>query len=250
MVPVIARRAALATVVAVASLATVLGADATAATSKTGCTQLRQHQLARVTLSWRYTVTIRWLSSSFSQSVTTVADERRPFGTLLVAGATCKRPGGRWTVIDPIGVAYSSAGLDPAGSLRGSGKLKGWGIGIRSGAGGSVPRISLQMMHCGRGNFFNTLKTIIGVPFPYLRYAVDVALWAGGHFLPADRTTCGDAGVKQLRVFANPSGAMRVADLTPYAGEESKISGPSPNDTSQRTSEAKYDVLPIAVASR
>lgn len=249
MISAVARRAALATVVAIASLAVAPAADATAAKPRAGCAQLRQHQLVRVTLSWRYRVTVRWLSSSFSQGVRTLADERRPFGTLLIAGATCKRPGGSWVVIDPVGVSYSSAGMDPVGNVKGSGLMRGWGIGIRSGAGGSVPRISLQMMHCGRGNFFRTLKAIIGVPLPFLRYT-NIALWAAGHFLPSDKVTCGDVGVKQLRVYANSSGVMRVADLTPYAGQESKVSGPSPNDSSQRTTETSYDVLPIAVASR
>jgi hypothetical protein len=250
MISGVARWAALAAVVAVASLAVAPAADAATAKPRAGCTQLREHQTLRVTLSWRYRVRVRYLTSSFSQSVKTLADQTRPFGTLAVAGATCRRPGGRWVVIDPIGVAYSSAGMDPVGNLKSSGLMKGWGIGIRSGAGGSIPRISLQMMHCGRGNFFKTLKTLIGVPIPYLPFAVNVALWGAGQFLPSDKVTCGDVGVKQLRVFANPSGVIRVGDLTPYVGNESKVSGPNPNDTSQRTSETSYDVLPIAVANR
>lgn len=250
MAPSVPRRTTVAITVAVAGLA-VATEGAVAAQPRAGCTQLRERQHLRVTLSWRYTVKHSRVNSSYQLEVKTLADETRPFATLEIAGATCRRPGGRWHVIDPIGVGYSSVGIDGAGNIRGSGLMKGWGIGIRSGAGGSVPRISLQIMHCGRGNFFKTLKTIVGVPLPYMPFTASVAKWGAGMLLPSDKVKCGDVGVKPLRVYASTSGVMGVADFNPYGPVEKQVIPSVPNNPNlQWTVEKGYTVKRIAVAGR
>lgn len=249
MTPSVPRRTMLATVAAVAGLAAAMAADATAAQPRAGCSQLREKQHLRVTLSWRYTVKHSRVNSSYQLEVKTLADQTRVFATLDVAGATCKRPGGRWQVIDPVGVGYSSVGIDGAGNIRDSGLMKGWGIGIRSGAGGSVPRMALQIMHCGQGNFFSTLKAITGVPLPRVGFYPSLALWGAGKLLPKDKVKCGDVGVKPLRVYASRSGAMRVADLKPYGFGESVVIPSIPNNPNRQwTVEKAFNVKPIAVA--
>jgi len=210
------------------SLVAVGGADgAAAAPSRSGCSQTRERQFLQVKLSWRYTERLsRTYNGQLVERV--IADQTRQFGTLSIGGATCKQRGGGWRVIDPIAVGYNSVGLDAVGNIQGSGLSRGWAIGIRSGAGGSAPRIALQVMHCGKGIFFSTLKEVVGVPVPKLNPLVGVGLWGAGKLLPADKVKCGDLGVKPLRAYANTSGVLRVADFAVDTPTETKHF-PSPN---------------------
>lgn len=211
-----------------------------------GCSSTRERQLLRVTLSWRYRVQLSRVDNGHLH-VRTLADRTHAFGTLHVGGATCKRPGGAWRVIDPIGVGLSSVGLDGAGNIVGSGLTRGWGIGIRSGAGGSAPRMAVQVMHCGRGSFFRTLKAITGVPIPRLPFTASAALWAAGQVLPADKVTCGDVGVKALRVVATSAGLLRVVDV---GRRDLRAVEVRPGANGGWTTTKSYLVRPIAVTRR
>jgi hypothetical protein len=235
----------LAAVATVAGLVAAPPGAAVAVPRSAGCSQLRQRQHAVVTLVWRYRVELSRVDNG-RLTVHKLDDQTHPFGRMVIAGATCQRPGGLWQVIDPVAVGYTSTGLDGAGNLRSSGLMRGWGIGIRSGAGGSAARMALQIMHCGKGNFFRTLKTVIGVPVPGLPFTASVAKWAAGRLLPSDKQTCGDVGVKPLRVYASSSGALRVADLNPWGANETEVDAANAG-TGGWTTRRSYDVLPIAV---
>lgn len=196
-----------------AGLALALGCApaAPAAQSRDGCAKLRQNQALNVPVSWRYREEFSRVDNGRLQ-VRRVKDVRRAFGRLAIRGATCKRSDGRWIVINPIGLGYGSFGMDAVGNIRSSGLMKGWGLGVRNGAGGSSPRVALQIMHCGQENFFKTLKVIASVPVPWM--AVGSALWIAGRFLPKDKVRCGNVGVKRLVVYATRDGELRLGDLT------------------------------------
>lgn len=130
-------------------------------------------------------------------------------------------------MIDPIALGYGSTGIDPAGNIRSSGLMKGWGLGVVNGAGGSSPRIALQIMHCGQGNFFKTLKVITSVPVPWMK--VGGAAWIAGKFLPKDKVRCGNVGFKQLLVYATSTGELRLGDRTAADCCTKSAHLPSPN---------------------
>jgi hypothetical protein len=242
-------RGARTTFVAVASVALAIALAAAAwrtsgAQARGACSQTREKQSLSLTVSWRYREQLSRVDNGQLQQ-RTVKDQTRAFGRLLIAGSTCKKPGGAWRVIDPIGVSYSSVGLGVAGNITSSGLLKGWGIGMRSGAGGSSPGIKLQIMHCGKGNFFKTLKFLAGVPVPILPFKVVAGVFVVGQFLPKDKVTCGDVGVKPLRVYASDTGVLRVADLSVAAGCCTEMQHfPSPNGGWNYT--RSYSVNPVA----
>jgi hypothetical protein len=245
----ISRRTTLAIVVAVAGLGASVGAATEAGTAaaakRPACSELRERQRVRVTFAWRYHVELSRVDNGVL-TVHKLADQTRSFATLNIVGATCKRPGGRWRMIDPISFGYSSVGIDQRGNLVSSGLMKGWGVGIRGATTGAIPKIVLQIMHCGQGNFFRTLKAITGVPIPRVGFWPSLALWGAGQVLPADKVRCGDVGLRLLAIFADKRGALRVTDLTPNpAGETESTPGSTTNPWSTTKS---YDVKPIAVS--
>ena len=177
----IAASLALATGLVVAASLALAAASAHAtlrAKSAAACTQTREGQKLRVVLRFRYRSTLSRVDNGvLTQRV--LQDVNRSFGILTIRAATCKRPAGGWRVIDPIGIGYSSAGLNAIGQLRGKDLIRGWGVGLKSGAGGSAPRLDLQVMHCGKDNFFKSLKFLLDVPIPFLHDGVDLARSGG-----------------------------------------------------------------------
>jgi hypothetical protein len=248
MTPSVPRRTTLAIVAAVAGLAVSLGAATSADTAdakRPACSALRERQRVQVTFAWRYHIELRRVDNGVL-TVHKLTDQTKTFGTLNLIGATCKPPGARWRMIDPISFGYSSAGIDQRGTIASSGLLKGWGIGLRGATAGANPKIVLQIMHCGQGNFFRTLKAITGVPIPRVGFWPSLALWGAGQVLPADKVKCGDVGVRLLSVFAGKNGELRVADLTPNPASEQEY---TPGSTTNPWSTTKtYDVKPIAVS--
>ena len=235
--------------VAVAALGVGFGAAATpagaakgAGAARAACARLRQGQAVDVRVRFHYLHTISYVNSAEQLVQHTFTDTHRRFADVRIGGASCKPPGRAWRVIDPIGVGYSSAGLSSDGDVVGSGLTKGWGVGIRGGAGGSAPRIQLQVMHCGRGVFWSVVRTLNEVPIPGLQYVVDVAKWAAGLFLPADRVRCADLGVKHLRVRADRNGRLRVHDGDPIGGAEVWTA-----TSSGRTTRKGFYVEPVGV---
>jgi hypothetical protein len=240
---------AFALIAAVAGLAASVGAatsaDTAAAAKPPACSELRERQRVQVTFAWRYRVEISRVDNGVL-TVRKLTDQTKTFGTLNLIGATCKPPGARWRMIDPISFGYSSVGIDQRGNIASSGLLKGWGIGLRGATTGAVPKIVLQIMHCGQGNFFGTLKAITGVPIPRVPFWPSLAAWGVGQVLPSDKVKCGDVGLRLLAVFADKRGALRVTDLTPNpAGEQEVARGTTTNPWSTRK---RFDVKPIAVS--
>lgn len=233
-------------VVAVAGLAAVFGAAAsTDNAAAASCSQLRENQRLLVTFQWRYRYTHTRVSNG-KQIVRQVVDQTRPFATLNIGGAACKPPGARWRMIDPISFGYTSAGIDAAGNITSDGRMKGWGIGMKGATSGVIPKIVLQVMHCGKGNFFSTIKAITGVPIPRVGFWPSLVLWGAGQVLPDDKVVCGDVGLRLLAVYADARGALRIRDLTPRPAAEVQIRL-LPSRHNPWTSTERYDVLPIAV---
>lgn len=218
---------------------------APSARSAAACTKTREGQKLQVTLAFRYRSTLSRVDQGVLRE-NVLQDTTRPFASLSIGGATCKRPRGGWRVIDPIGVGYVSAGLNAAGKIRGKDLVEGWGVGIKSGAGGSIPRIDLQVMHCGKGNFFNTIKTLNGVPIPGLSYAVSVVRWAAGGLLPKGKVQCGDVGTKRLRLVPRRDGTLRLVDLNPLLDETKFIQGTNGNFDTHK----QFRVLPVIARAR
>jgi hypothetical protein len=241
----------LVTIVALAAGFAVTGAYAApAAEARAACSKIRQNQTLAASVSWRYTE----IGTRVDQGIQRIRrgrDETRVFGRLLIAGATCKRPNGSWIVINPIGLGYDSVGMDALGNVRGSGLMKGWGIGVRGGAGGSRPRIDLQIMHCGKGNFFKTLKAIVGVPIPKVAFTFSAAKWIVGQFLPADKVRCGNVGVMNLVVYATSNGDLRLHDPNTCCYESERITDPNINNPNGGWSWLRqYDVRPVTAKAR
>lgn len=234
----------LAVVLAAAGLSLATAAEASAAPP--GCSSLRQNQRLGVAVQWRYYIMRTRLTQSFTQEVRILGDETRTFARLTISGATCKRRNGRWDVVDPVAVGYRSEGIDGAGKITNSDKMRGWGIGIRSAKGGAVPEIRLQVMHCGKGNFFSVLKEIVGVPLP-IGIIPSLALYGGGKLLPSDKVTCGNVGTKRLRIYANRVGLLRLVDLDPILAERHVIPSNPTNPNLQWTVDSGYDVKRVSV---
>lgn len=226
---------------AAAVFGTALSTDTAAAAS---CSQLRENQRLLVTFQWRYRYYHTRVSNG-KQIVRQTADETRPFATLNIGGAACKPPGARWRMIDPISFGYTSAGIDAAGNIASGGRMKGWGIGMKGATGGVIPKIVLQVMHCGRGNFFSTIKAITGVPIPRVGFWPSLVLWGAGQVLPDDKVVCGDVGQRLLAVYADTRGVLRLRDLTPRPAAEVQTRLPSRHNP--WTSTQRFDVLPIDV---
>lgn len=224
------RRSAHAIVASGAGLAVMFAAvpAAPAAQSRPACSKIRQNQMLDVPVAWRYREQLSRVDNGQLRT-RVLKDQTRVFGRLKIAAATCKGPGGKWIVINPAGVGYDSVGMDAVGNVRNSGLMRGWGLGIRGGAGGSSPRMALQLMHCGQDNFFKTLKAITGVPIPRVPFSVTTGLWAAGKFLPKDKVRCGNVGVKRLIVYATSTGALRMRDLTATDCCTEQAHFPSPN---------------------
>jgi hypothetical protein len=234
-------------VVALAALAASLPAilpDTTAAAKRPACSELRENQRLRVTFSWRYTYAHTRVSSG-KQIVRKTADETRPFATLSLGGAACKPPGGPWRMINPISFGYSSAGIDAAGNITSDGRMKGWGIGLLGTTSGGIPKMVLQVMHCGQGNFFSTLKAITGVPIPRVGFWPSLVLWGANQFLPADKVLCGDVGVRLLAIYSDAKGTFRIRDITPRPDAE--VQTRLPSKYNPWTSTQRFDVQPIDV---
>jgi hypothetical protein len=243
----ISRRTTLGVVVALTALGASIGAATvadTAAAKRPACAQLRENQRVRVTFSWRYSYQ-HTRPSNGKQIVRKVTEETRPFATLSMGGAACKPPGARWRMIDPVSFGYTSVGINEHGDLVGDNRMKGWGIGIRKATGGFVPEIVLQVMHCGKGNFFSTIKAITGVPIPRVGFWPSLALWGAGQVLPNDKVVCGDVGQRLLWVYADNHGALRVHDVTAHPAAE--VQTRLPSNQNPWTSTQRFDVLPIAV---
>ena len=231
--------------VAVAGLAAVFGAaGSTGTAAAASCSQLRENQRLLVTFQWRYRYFHTRVSNG-KQIVRQTADETRPFATLNIGGAACKPPGARWRMIDPISFGYTSAGIDGAGNITSSGRMKGWGIGMKRVTGGVIPTIGLQVMHCGKGNFFSTIKAITGVPIPRVTFWPSLVLWGAGQVLPDDKVVCGDVGQRLLSIYADARGVLRIRDLTSRPAAEVQTRLPSRHNP--WTSTQRFDVLPIAV---
>jgi hypothetical protein len=192
------------------------------------CVKLLENQRLTVGISFRYRHTLSlYANGQFQQKVLT--NTHKQFGTVEIGGATCLKPGVGWRVVSPIGVGYSSKGLSSDGHIRSKGLTKGWGIGIRRGAGGSAPRISLQLMHCGKGVFYQNLHKLLSVPIPGLRFIYSVGRWLGGLFLPFphDKLKCANNGTQEMQVYADANGHLRVrADNRGQT--ESKVIVPDP----------------------
>jgi hypothetical protein len=247
MTPSVPRRTTLAIIAAVAGLGASLGAATsadTAAAKRPACSELRENQRVRVTFSWRYRYGHTRVSNG-KQIVRKVTDETRPFATLNIGAAACKPPGAPWRMIDPISSGYTSVGINEHGDLEGDNRMKGWGIGIRGATTGAIPKVVLQIMHCGKGNFFSTIKAITGVPIPRVGFWPSLALWGAGQVLPDDKVVCGDVGQRLLAVYADNQGKLRVRDLTlrPAAEVQSRL----PSKYNPWTSTQRFDVLPIEV---
>jgi hypothetical protein len=215
-----------------------------AARSASACAQTREGQTLHIVLGYRYRSTLSRVDNTILYEHV-LRDVKQPFATMTIGAATCLRPGGGWRVIDPIGVGYSSVGIDAAGNVRGKDLIKGWGIGITSGAGGSIPRIDVQVMHCGKGNFFKTLGLLSGVPIPGLKYVFDVARWAAGFFLPKDKVLCGDVGRTRLRVVPRQDGTLRIIQTNSELVESQFSHGDVIPDG--MNSHQEYRVLPAVV---
>jgi hypothetical protein len=244
----VTRWTTLAMIAAVAGLTATVGAATsadTAAAKRPACSELRERQRVRVTFAWRYHVEISRVDNGVL-TVRKLADQTRTFGTLDLIGAACKAPGAGWRMITPISFGYSSVGIDQQGNITSSGSIKGWGIGLRGATTGANPQIVLQIMHCGQGNFFKTLKAITGVPIPRVGFLPSLALWGAGMVLPSDKVKCGDVGLRLLSVFADQRGALRVTDRTPNPASEVEYTrGSTTNPWSTKKS---FDVKPIAVS--
>ncbi len=215
---------------------------AVSARAAAACSQTREGQRLRVLLRFRYRDTLSRVDNGvFRQTV--LRDVKRTFAVLTVRAATCKRPSGSWRVIDPVGVGFVSVGINAIGDLRGKDVVRGWGIGLKSGAGGSIPRLDLQVMHCGKDNFFKSLKRLFDVPIPFLHYTDDVARLLVGRQLPDDKVVCGDVGTTTLRVVPRKDGRIRIADSDHTVNETKFVASPNGGYNSAQV----YRVLPVVV---
>ena len=206
------------------------------------CTQTREGQKLRVLLRFRYRDTLSRVDNGvFRQTV--LRDVTRTFAVLTIRAATCKRPNGTWRVIDPIGIGFTSVGINAIGDLRGKDVVRGWGIGLKSGAGGSIPRMDLQVMHCGKDNFFKSLKLLFDVPIPFLHYTDDFTRYLVGKQLPDDKVVCGDVGTTTLRVVPRRDGTIRIADSDHTVNETKFVASPNGGYNSAKV----YRVLPAVV---
>lgn len=215
---------------------------AVSARAAAACTKTREGQNLRVVMRFRYRDTLSRVDNGvFRQTV--LRDVTRTFAVLRIRAATCKRPGGGWRVIDPLGVGYSSVGLNAIGEIRGKDVVRGWAVGIKSGAGGSIPRMNLQVMHCGKDNFFKTLKSLLDVPVPFLDDTIDAARWLYGKSLPDDKVVCGNVGTRTIRVVPRSDGTLRIAEVDDTINETKFVASPNGGWNSAKV----YRVLPAVV---
>jgi len=174
------------------------------------CSKTRENRRVTIGVSFRYRHQLsNYSNGRLFQKVYT--DSKRRFGKIVVGGVTCNQRGKKgWKLLSPVGVGYTSKGLSAGGAIRGKGLTRGWGIGIRKGAGGSSPTFKLQLMHCGKGVFWKNVKELAGLPWPFLKYTYTVAIWIGGKFLPEDKIKCANNGYLTIRVSADKHGRLRV----------------------------------------
>jgi hypothetical protein len=229
-------------IVLLACIAVLVVTAPAASAKKPACQKLHQRQYRTVELSFRYLQTRSRVTSSEQLEQHTDRDETHRFATLTIGGASCLKPGKGWFVVDPIGVGFSSVGLSSDGDIRSDGYVKGWGIGIRGGQGGSHPRINVQAMHCGEGVFWKSVKALNDVPIPGLSYITEVARWVGGLFLPDDKVKCGNLGTVVLNVRAGRGGKLRVHTNDKTKTEQLLLRG-----ADDWTTRKQYDVLPPKV---
>lgn len=217
--------------------------------SRAGCSAVKEGQQRTIRFQFEYEDSVSRVDSNGYHSKTVLSRVRRAFGKMVVRAATCKVPGGRWRVLDPVGVGYSSVGVDATGRVRSEGHRRGWAIGLRSGRGGSKPRMNVQVMRCGQSRFFSSLKSLADIPIPGISYAADVIKFAFGRRLPKDAVSCRSLGTVKVSIGATRSGRLRIYFAQRTTRAIRRASDPIPG-YGRRTHTRGYTVLRPGVSRR
>jgi hypothetical protein len=145
-------------------------------------------------------------------------DQLYPMGHVRIGAITC-RVGKTWRILSPIGLDYSSDGLDGNGQLRGKSWGKGLGIGLTGGRGPRQvrdPYVDVAAMSCGKGVLWSVIETIAGkggpkllarVPSPYGK-ALTLAFNYGLRYLPKDKITCKELSSYRIELAVSSSGRL------------------------------------------
>jgi hypothetical protein len=148
-------------------------------------------------------------------------DKLVPMGRLRIGGATCRR-GGRWRVLSPLAIDYSSAGLDGNGNPTGDGDSEGLGIVAVGGRGPRStrePYLDIAAVSCAKGWFWGILAGIaeeLAPPLvdrfvgPVSSFALEKAIDAG-LLLPSDKVKCRVLARYRVSVWASPTGRLRAS---------------------------------------
>ena len=184
--------------------------------ARAACDAVREDQQVKLSFAQRYTRHAYDRTQVPSKDIWRVPDKVIPMGSLTIGAATCKS-GGRWRVLSPLAVDYSSTGLDENAKPKGKGDAEGLGLSLAAGRGPQSTRdglLEVDAIACNKGRLFSLAgqvadtiapRLIAKVAKPVLKTALKTAYKLARHQLPEDK-------VKMPAVLQVPHPDLRVAE--------------------------------------
>jgi len=187
--------------------------------TRAACDQVREDQEVKIDFVQRYTRHAYDRTQVPSQDIWRVPDKIVPMGSLSIGAATCKAAG-RWRVMSPLAIDYSSTGLDENANPKGEGEIEGLGITLAAGRGPHATRdgyLEIDAVACNRGRLFSLAgqladnvapRLISKVSKPVLKTLLKAVYKLARNQLPEDKVKCRLFSKYRIPIYVSPSGKL------------------------------------------
>jgi hypothetical protein len=187
--------------------------------SRAACDAVREDQEVKLDFAQRYTRHAYDRTQVPSKDIWRVPDKVIAMGSLTIGAVTCKS-GGKWRVLSPLAIDYSSTGLDENGTPKGKGDTVGLGISLAAGRGPQSTRdglLEVDAIACNKGRLFSLAgqvadnvapRLIAKVGKPVLKTVLKAAYKLARHQLPEDKVKCRLFSKYRIPIWVSPSGKL------------------------------------------
>lgn len=186
---------------------------------RAACDAVREDQEVKLDFSQRYTRHAYDRTQVPSKDIWRVPDKVVAMGSLTIGAVTCKA-GGRWRVLSPLAIDYSSTGLDEDAKPKGTGDTQGLGIALAAGRGPHSTRnglLEVDAVACNKGRLFSLAgqvadqiapRLIAKIAKPVLKLTVQGVYKLARKHLPEDKVTCRLFAKYRIPIWVSPSGKL------------------------------------------